>query len=111
VLLARGTHWQLSFRKGDVEIVLLREAQTEELPELTIEVPLESWNRVVKQVRADRKLLGGILLDFAKHKEHVATAIAKDRLLSELQRSVLDATTSLVEQGTLALTPIDVGAD
>ena len=90
---------------------LSKEAQSDALPGLVIEVPLERWNRVVKHVLSDRKLIGGILLDFAKHKEHVATAVAQDRLFFELQRVVLDATASLVERGRLALTVVDVGMD
>jgi len=76
-----------------------------ELPELKIEVPLAKWGLVVKNVQSDRKLLGGILLEFAKHKERVSAAVANDRLYVELQRVVLDATLALVETGMLTLTP------
>jgi hypothetical protein len=47
------------------------------------------------------------LLDFAKHKERVSTAIGNDRRYLELQRIILDATVSLVEAGLLTLTPTE----
>ena len=110
--LAQGRFWEARLdRDSGVAIALLREAQSEVLPELEVVVPLDRWNRVVKHVLSDRKLIGGILLDFAKHKEHVATAVAQDRLFFELQRVVLDATACLVENGRLALMPVDVGVD
>ena len=55
----------------------------------------------------DRKLLGGLLLDFAKHKDRVGTAVGSDRLLSELRRVVLDATAVLIEEGALVLVPAE----
>ncbi len=82
-----------------------------ELREFRIDVPLERWNRVVKHVRTDRKLLGGVLLDFTKQEDLLSAAVGTDRLFGELQRVVLDATASLVENGALSLTPVDVGAD
>jgi hypothetical protein len=82
-----------------------------ELRELKIEVPLASWNRVLKQARTDRKLLGGIMLDFTKQKDQLSVAVGSDRLFSELQRLVLDATASLVELAALTLTVVEVGAD
>jgi len=82
-----------------------------ELRELKIEVPLESWNRVVRHVRTDRKLLGGIVLDFTKQKEQLPVAVGSDRLFSELQCMVIDATASLVESTILTLTVVDVGTD
>ena len=66
---------------------------------------------MVKHVRSDRKLLGGILLDFAKDKELVSLAVANDRLFGELQQIVLETTASLVETGGLSLTVVDVGGD
>jgi len=103
-------------KKGGDQVVLslLREGLPEDLRELEklkITVPLDKWNRVVKQVRVDRKLLGGILLDFAQTKDHVSMAVGNDRLLGELQRVVIDATAALVESGALSLTVVDVGAD
>ncbi len=116
MILAQGRYWRVSLTKGagSVALEMIRDLLPEELRELRelrIEVPLDRWNRVVRQVRMDRKLLGGILLDFAKHKDHVSSVVASDRLFGELQRVVLDATASLVETGTLALTVVDVGAD
>ncbi len=82
-----------------------------ELKELKIEIPLSKWCLVVKHVHSDRKLLGGILLDFAKHKERVSAAVGNDRLYSELQRVILDATVSLVEVGQLVLTLPEVSSE
>ncbi len=76
-----------------------------ELRELKIEVPLAKWSLVVKNVQSDRKLLGGVLLEFAKQQERVSAAVGNDRLYLELQRVIMDATLALVEAGTLTLTP------
>ena len=116
MLLAQGRFWRVSQvrdREGDaIEISVLREAAVDELREfrdLEISVPLARWNRVVKNARVDRKLLGGVLLDFATHKDLVSAAIANEWLLGELQRVILDATVTAVEQGLLALAVVDVG--
>jgi len=116
MLLAQGRYWRVSLSKGgdQVAIGLLRDALPEELRELRdlrIAVPLDRWNRVVRQVRQDRKLLGGILLDFAQTKDHVSSAMANDRLFGELQRVVLDATIALVEAGSLVLAEGDAGSE
>jgi hypothetical protein len=50
-------------------------------------------------------LLGGVLLEFAKHKERVSAAVGNDRLYLELQRVIMDATLALVETGALTLIP------
>ncbi len=76
-----------------------------ELRELKIEVPLAKRSLVVKNVQSDRKLLGGVLLEFAKHKERVSAAVGNDRLYLELQRVIIDATLALLETGVLMLTP------
>ena len=115
-MLAQGKYWRATLsRDGDsVVLSVLKESLPEELRnlrELRIEVPKAKWNRVLKHVRSDRKLLGGILLDFARHKDLVSTAVGSDRLYGELQRVVVDATTALVEQGALALVHVDVGVD
>ena len=115
-MLAQGKFWRATLSKSEDTVILslIKESLPEELRELRelrIEVPLSSWNRVLKHVRSDRKLLGGILLDFAKHKDHLSTAVGSDRLYGELQRVVVDATTSLIEGGALALTLVDVGVD
>lgn len=116
MLLAQGRWWRASLGKSGKQVILgfLREGLPDDLrdlKDLKISIPLDKWNRVVKQVRVDRKLLGGILLDFAQHKDHVSTAVGSDRLFGELQRVVLDATASLVESGALSLAVVDVGAD
>jgi hypothetical protein len=49
-------------------------------------------------------LLGGVLLEFAKHKERVSAAVGNDRVYLELQRVIMDATLALVEAGALTLT-------
>jgi len=114
VLLAQTRCWKSTLSKatGVVTVGVQREGVSEELKdlrELRIEIPLEMWNRVVKNVRSDRKLLGGILLDFAKHKDQVGVAVSNDRLFFELQRALVDSTVSLVETGTLSLGVVDVG--
>ena len=68
-------------------------------------MPLRAWNRVVKHVPSARKLLGGLLLDFANNKDRVSAAIGSDRLLTEFQRIVLDSTATLLEEEVLALSP------
>jgi hypothetical protein len=114
-VLGQGRFWRASMGRGGEHVVLalLRDALPEDLRELRdfkISVPLEKWNRVVKQVQADRKLLGGVLLDFAQNKDQLSAAVASDRLFGELQRVIVDATAALVERGALALTVVDVGA-
>lgn len=113
MLLAQGRYWKISHLKGteNISVSALRAAQSDELKELRIDVPLTKWNRVVKHVRTDRKLLGGILLDFAKQKDALAVAIGNDRLVEELQRVVVDASAALIESGVLSLTYVEVGAD
>lgn len=112
MLLAASRAWRAELsRDGDaVAILPVREGLPEDAPELRelrFDVPLERWNAVVKHASSDRKLLGGLLLDFAKHKDRVGTAVGSDRLLSELRRVVLDATAVLVEEGALALAPVE----
>jgi hypothetical protein len=114
VVLSQGRYWKSSFGKstGIVTLSMQRDSIPEdlrELRELRVEVPLDMWNKVVKYVRSDRKLLGGILLDFAKHKDQVGVAVSNDRLFFELQRTLVDSTVSLVETGTLSLGVLDVG--
>ena len=114
VLLSQGRYWKSSYTKTTriIALSLQRDSMSEDLQdlrELRIEIPLATWNKVVKYVRADRKLLGGILLDFAKHKDQVGLAVSNDRLFFELQRTLVDSTVSLVETGTLSLGVLDVG--
>lgn len=109
MLLAQGRFWRASVARNSGVVVLeLRKAalpvDLQELRDLRVEVPLEKWNLLIKNVNSDRKLLGGLLLDFAKHKDRVSTAVGNDRLLSELRRVLLDATAVTLEEGMLALT-------
>ncbi len=108
MLLAQGRFWRASLARSAGHVVLeLRKAalpeELQELRDLRVEVPLAQWNRVVKHASSDRKLLGGLLLDFAKNKDRVSAAVASDRLLVELRRVILDATAVTVEEGVLAL--------
>jgi hypothetical protein len=110
MVLAQGRFWRASVRKGKeaVTLSILREslpAELEEVRALKIEVPFEVWHRVVRQIRSDRKLLGGILLDFAKNKDLLTVAVGNDRLFLALQRVIHDATVALVEEGVLTLVP------
>lgn len=113
MLLAQSRSWR-AVRAGrgkgasGVVLSLQKEGLAEdELPlrDLRFDVPLARWNAVVKHLVRDRKLLGGILLDAASHKDLVAAAIGSDRLLAELQRVTLEATAALVEAEVLALSP------
>jgi hypothetical protein len=110
MLIARGKIWRARWVKGtgmvglDIAKAALSEGSSE-LRELKIEIPLAKWGLVVKNVQSDRKLLGGVLLEFAKHKERVSAAVGNDRLYLELQRVIMDATLALVEAGALTLTP------
>ena len=108
MLLARGKSWTASLSKSANEVVLAlqKDGLSEDLQDirdLKVEVSLERWNSVVKQIRLDRKLLGGILLAGANQKEHVATAIGNDRLYFDLQRVVLEGTAALVAEDVLSL--------
>jgi hypothetical protein len=111
MLLAQDRFWRATVGKGSaaVTLAILKDSlppELEEVRDLRIEVPFENWYRVVKQIRSDRKLLGGILLDFAKNKDHLALAVGSDRLYQALQRVVHDATAALVEEGMLTLAPV-----
>ena len=106
MILAKGRFWRVSTALEKVVLEVQKTSLPEdlfELRDLRIEVPLARWNRVVKNVHSDRKLLGGLLLDFAKHKDRVGQAVANDRLFNELRRLILEATAALVEEGVLEL--------
>ena len=110
MLLACGKTWRAKWIEsaGTVGLEIVKGALGEsssELRELKIEVPLAKWSLVVKNVQSDRRLLGGVLLEFAKHKERVGVAVGNDRLYLELQRVIIDATLALLEAGALMLTP------
>lgn len=109
MLLAQNRYWRSSLSKARDSIVLAldRDQLPEDLQEvrdLRVEVPLGRWNTVVKLADSDRKLLGGVLLDYATHKDHVSSVIARDRLLVALQRLIRDATVASIEAGLLVLT-------
>ncbi len=106
--LTQGRYWRASLVRNLVVIEVLRTSLPDEfaaLRELRFEVPLRAWNRVLKHVHSDRKLLGGLLLDFANNKDRVSAAIGSNRLLTEFQRIVLDSTATLLEEEVLALSP------
>ena len=74
MLLSQNRHWRASLPKTAGEVVLTLEK--EELPEswrdfkdFRLEIPVDRWNRVVKHVRTDRKLFGGVVLEFANQDE------------------------------------------
>ena len=106
--LTQGRYWRASLVRSIVVIEVLRSSLPDELAslrDLRFEVPLRAWNRLVKHVHSDRKLLGGLLLDFANNKDRVSAAIGSDRLLTEFQRIILDSTATLVGEEILALSP------
>ena len=116
MLLSQNRHWRVTRGKTATEVVVALEK--EELPEdwrefrdFRLEIPVDRWNRVVKHVRTDRKLFGGVVLEFANQEDQLPVVLGQDRLYGELQRVVQDATSTLVESGALALTVVDVGAE
>jgi len=106
-MLAQGAHWRAELRKDGAAVALSlhKEVEPEDVRDLRIEVPLDDWQRVLRVVRGDRKLLGGILLDFARNKDRLGAALASDRLFLGLERAVVDATLTLVEREVLTLAP------
>ena len=105
-ILAQGRLWRASSAKESVALEIQKASLPEELVDLRdfrIEVPLIRWNRLIKNLNSDRKLLGGLLLNFASKEELVSVVIGNDRLLNELRRIALDATAALVEEGFLVL--------
>jgi hypothetical protein len=110
MLLAASRAWRAELSRDgvDVTIAAVRDGLPEDAPELRdlrFEIPLERWNAVVKHAPSDRKLLGGLLLDFANVKESVAAAVSRDRLWLELTQIILEATAALVAAGSLVLAP------
>jgi hypothetical protein len=114
MILAKGRYWRVTNSKAGVALGIQKTSLPEdllELRDLSIEVPLPSWNRVIKNLHSDRKLLGGLLLDFASHKDRVGLVVGNDRLLTELKRVALEATISLVEDGVLELSACEPSED
>ncbi len=116
MLLSQNRHWRVTRGKAAPGIVVCLEK--EELPEdwrdfkdFRLEIPVDRWNRVVKHVRTDRKLFGGIVLEFTNQQDQLSAVLGHDRLYGDLQRVLQDATSMLVESGTLALAVVDVGPE
>jgi len=112
LLLAQGRYWRASLVQGAGTVVLdIFKASLPEdlydLKDMKIEVPLGKWNLAVKHVHSDRKLLGGLLLDFANAKERVSAAVGNDRLLAELRHVLLEATIVLVEEEAVVIADAD----
>ena len=110
MIVARSRLWRAELAKGSdaVAVVLEREAlprELEELGDFRIELPLREWRRVLRLLRGDRKLLGGLLLDFARQKDRLSAVIANDRLYLALVDTLADATLALLECEALELGP------
>ena len=110
MLVAQGRFWNASLQRKarTVRIQLESERLPEDLAELRdfrVEIALERWQRLVRTVYSDRKLLGGVLLEAAHPEELLSRVIATDRLAIELQRIVVDATIALVEAEALEIAP------
>jgi hypothetical protein len=114
-MLARGRYWRAELLKGSgaVAVTLDRDAlprEFEELADFRIELPLREWRRLLRLLRADRKLLGGLLLDFARQKDRLSAVIASDRLYCGLVEILGETTLSLLECEALELMPPEGGA-
>jgi hypothetical protein len=114
-MLARNRLWRAELSKDGKSVTLSVERdglprEVEELADVRIELPLREWRRVVRVLRADRKLLGGLLLDFARQKEKLSGVIANDRLYLGLAEIVRETTLALIESEALNLSPPDEDA-
>ncbi len=114
-MLARGRFWRAELVKSNAAVGLVLERETlprelEELGDFRIEVPLGEWRRVVYLRRGDRKLLGGLLLDFARQKDRLSAVIASDRLYLGLIEILGETTLALIESDALGLGPAEGGA-
>jgi hypothetical protein len=101
-MLARSRHWRAELAKGNESVALVVEREElprelEELGDFRIELPLADWRRVLPLLRRDRKLLGGLLLDFARQKDRLSAVIASDRLYLGLVETLAEATLALLE--------------
>ncbi len=110
MLLAQGRFWnaRLQRKARTVRIQIETDRLPEEfadLREFRVEIGLDRWQRLVRTVYNDRKLLGGVLLEAAHPEEALSRVIATDRLAIELQRIVVDATIALVEAEALTIAP------
>ena len=114
-MLARGRLWLAELPKGGASVVITRERdavprELEELADFRIDVPLREWRRVLRLLHADRKLLGGLLLDFARQKDRLSAVIANDRLYLGLVEILGEATLALIESESLELVVPEGGA-
>ena len=110
MLLAQGRAWRATLEAGTnkVRVGLQKDAvdgEQKEVREFRLEIPLEKWGLVVKHVRNDRKLLGGVVLELSNDDDQLPLILGNDRLYGELQRVVIDATVALVERGVLGMSP------
>ena len=105
MILARSRLWLAELPKGGaaVAITLEREAAAGEPAEFRIDIPLREFRRVLKMLRGDRKLLGGLLLDFARQKDRLSGVIANDRLYLGLVEILGDTTLALLEHELLEI--------
>ena len=116
MLLSQNRYWRAALPKTEGEVWLTLEK--EELPEewrdfkdFRLEIPVDRWNRVMKHVRTDRKLFGGVVLEFTNQEEQLPAVLGHDRLYGDLLRVVQDATFALVESGTFVLTAVDLAPE
>jgi hypothetical protein len=110
VILARSRLWRAELAKGSEAVALLLERdalprELEEIGEVRIEVPLAEWRRLLRLLRGDRKLLGGLLLDFARQKDRLSAVIGNDRLYLALVDTLGSATLALLECEALEIGP------
>ncbi len=116
MLLSQNRHWRVTCGKSASEVVISLEKEElsedwRDFKDFRLEIPVGHWNRVVKHVRTDRKLFGGVVLEFANQEEQLPVILGQDRLYGDLQRVVQDATSSLVESGALALSAVDLSPE
>jgi hypothetical protein len=114
-MLARSRLWRAELPKGSASVAFTLERdglpkELEELADFRIEVPLREWRRLLRVRHGDRKLLGGLLLDFARQKERLSAVIASDRLYLGLVEIVSPTTLALIEGDHLALEVPEGGA-
>ena len=110
MLLAQGRAWRATLETGTSKVCVglqkdAADGEQKEVREFRLEIPLEKWGLVVKHVRNDRKLLGGVVLELANDDDQLTLILGNDRLYGELQRVVIDATVALVERGVLGMNP------
>jgi len=116
MLLSQNRSWCVTRAKAATDVVVYLEIADlpedwREFKDFRLEIPVDRWNRVVKHVRNDRKLFGGVVLEFANQEQQLSAVLSHDRLLGDLQHVIQDATSMLVESGALALTVVDVGPE